>query len=141
MCGVINVLVKKITAGYRVDVPENRVLGEIKKIFDDCRGEFELEFVQEVPEIEHVKLTLRDGYEFKDWFYTDGDVMWIVEKPGYESYIVYRCYLANATYVVLCHTCENENGEIEQVGIEVYGDCPFSDAIRRVRKWSRGGDR
>jgi len=127
-------IVKKIAAGYRVDMSENKVLEEIKKIFDDCGGEFELGFAQEVPEFVHAKLTLRDGYEFREWFYTDGDVVWVVEKPGYEEYVVYRCYLANATYVVLCNTCENWDGRIENVEIEIYGNCPFSNAIRRMRK-------
>jgi hypothetical protein len=133
---VINVaLVKKIAVGYRVDMAENKVLEEIKKIFNDNRGEFTFEFAQKVPEFVHVKLTLRDGYEFKRWFYTDGSVVWVAEKAGYESYAVYRCYLANATYVVLCYTCENEDGEIEEVRIEIYGNCPFSNVIRRMGKY------
>jgi hypothetical protein len=135
MCEVINVvLVKKIAAGYRVDMPENKVLEEIKKVFNDNGGEFTLEFAQKVPEFVCVKLTLRDGYEFKEWFYTDGSVVWIAEKAGYESYAVYRCYLANATYVVLCYICENEDGEIVKLGIEIYGNCPFSSAVRRMGK-------
>ena len=128
------VFVKKITVGYRVDMTENKVLKEIKKIFDDCRGEFELRFAQEVPEIIHIKLTLRDDYEFRDWFYTDGDVLWVVIKPSYKDYVAYRCYLANATYVVLCSTCEDWNGRIEKVDVEIYGDCPFSDVIRSLEK-------
>jgi hypothetical protein len=126
------VAVKKIGVGYRVDMTERRVLEEIKEILDNDRGEFTLEFAQEVPEIVHAKLTLRDGYEFREWFYTDGDVVWISEKASYENYAAYRCHLANATYVVFCFTCENENGYITKFGVEVYGDCPFFDALRAI---------
>jgi hypothetical protein len=136
--GVVEmVVVKKIAIGYRVDMTESKVLEEIKETFNHNGGEFTLEFAREVPEFVYLRLTLRDGYEFREWFYTDGSVVWIARKASFENYDVYKCYLANATYVVFCYTCENENGSIVEFRIGVYGDCPFFDAIRALKKFAR----
>jgi hypothetical protein len=131
-------LVKKIAMGYRVDMTENKVLEEIKEVFDRNRGEFSWEFEREVPEFVYLKLTLEDGHEYRNWFYTDGDVAWIIRKPSPIHYDLYKCYLANASYIVHCYTW-SESGAIVEFGIGVYGDCPFSDAIRTIcfRRWKR----
>ena len=125
-------LVKKIAMGYRVDMTENKVLEEIEEVFNCNRGEFSREFEQEVPEFVYLKLTLKDEYEYRNWFYTDGDVAWIIRKPSPIHYDLYKYYLTNASYIVYCYTWKNESDAIVEFGINVCGDCPFSDAIRII---------
>jgi hypothetical protein len=123
-------LVKKIGPGFRVDMSMEEMINEIKEIIANNCGEFYLGYSEELPEIVYTRFEQRDDYTFLDWFYTDGNTMWI-EAGRFEGYIRYKHYLEDASFVIKCHVSKNENNVIVTVTIEVFGPKRFLDEIKR----------